>query len=105
MKALTDQELAALTKRETLWTLSDGKLVRQWVFTDFAEAMKFVNSVAALAEEEGHHPDIDIRYNRVTLGLLTHDAGGITERDTGMAKKISEISSRVSCSFCRTSMD
>ena len=47
--------------------------------------MAFVNRVATLAEAAGHHPDIDIRYNRVLLGLVSHDAGGITGRDTAMA--------------------
>ena len=50
--------------------------------------MAFVNRVAALAESAGHHPDIDIRYNQVLLGLVSHDAGGITERDTSMAGRI-----------------
>ena len=50
--------------------------------------MVFVNRVAALAESAGHHPDIDIRYNRVLLGLVSHDAGGITKRDTAMAGRI-----------------
>jgi 4a-hydroxytetrahydrobiopterin dehydratase len=50
--------------------------------------MKFVNRVAEIAEEAGHHPDIDIRYNRVTLGLVTHDAGGITAKDAEMAARL-----------------
>ena len=51
--------------------------------------MSFVNKVAEFAESAGHHPDIDIRYNRVTLGLVTHDAGGITAKDAGMAARLS----------------
>ena len=51
--------------------------------------MEFVNQVAPLAEAAGHHPDIDIRYNRVRLALVTHDAGGITTRDTDMAASLS----------------
>jgi 4a-hydroxytetrahydrobiopterin dehydratase len=50
--------------------------------------MAFVNRVAALAETAGHHPDIDIRYNQVILGLISHDAGGITKRDSAMAGRI-----------------
>ena len=50
--------------------------------------MEFVNKVAELAEAAGHHPDIDIRYNRVRLGLTTHDAGGITEKDINLAQEI-----------------
>ncbi len=71
------------------WRVEDGKLTRIWNFGDFVQAMLFVNEVAKLAERAGHHPDIDIRYNRVTLGLVTHDAGGLTERDIAMAARIS----------------
>ena len=78
--------LAALSD----WKLEDGNLVRTFAFTDFREAMSFVNSVAALAERAGHHPDIDIRYNKVRLALSSHDAGGITEKDFGLAKEIGE---------------
>jgi 4a-hydroxytetrahydrobiopterin dehydratase len=72
------------------WTLQDGKLIRDWTFTDFVQAMEFVNRVAAVAETAGHHPDIDIRYNHVRLGLVSHDAGGVTERDAAMAKQINQ---------------
>ncbi len=73
------------------WQLKDGALVRSFSFTDFREAMSFVNSVAAVAEDAGHHPDIDIRYNKVHLALSSHDAGGITERDFSLAAKINTI--------------
>jgi 4a-hydroxytetrahydrobiopterin dehydratase len=53
------------------------------------QAMTFVNRVADLAEQAGHHPDIDIRYNRVKLALVSHDAGGITARDATMARRLS----------------
>jgi 4a-hydroxytetrahydrobiopterin dehydratase len=74
------------------WTLEGGELVQQWTFKDFPAAILFVNQVAPLAEDAGHHPDIDIRYNRVRLALVSHDAGGITELDISMAKRISGIS-------------
>jgi len=90
MKALTEVEIADFLTQTPDWILADGKLVREWRFKDFVAAMEFVNQVAALAEEAGHHPDIDIRYNRVRLGLVTHDAGGITARDAAMAGKLSE---------------
>ena len=70
------------------WKLQAGKLVREWVFSDFIAAMKFVNHVAALAEGMGHHPDIDIRYNRVLLALVSHDANGITGRDIALAAQL-----------------
>jgi 4a-hydroxytetrahydrobiopterin dehydratase len=90
MPKMTDTEIHNLLADEPAWTLESGKLVRDWKFKDFVEAMLFVNRVAALAETVGHHPDIDIRYNQVRLGLISHDAGGITGRDASMAKRISK---------------
>ena len=70
------------------WRPEGDALVRDFKFKDFAEAMAFVNRVAEIAEQDQHHPDIDIRYNRVKLGLISHDAGGITRRDAAMAGRI-----------------
>lgn len=89
-KTLSAAEIEALLKQHPDWTLQDGKLVREWAFQNFVEAIAFVNKVAPLAEAAGHHPDIDIRYNRVLLALVSHDAGGITERDASMAAQISD---------------
>jgi 4a-hydroxytetrahydrobiopterin dehydratase len=86
--ALNAAELEDVLKTHPEWQLEGGKLVRRWTFKDFVEAMAFVNRVATLAEAAGHHPDIDIRYNQVTLGLISHDAGGITRRDAAMAGRI-----------------
>lgn len=91
MPALSESQMKELLARETAWKLEGGKLVRDWSFKDFVEAMLFVNRIAALAEEAGHHPDIDIRYNKVRLGLVSHDAGGVTERDAAMASRISQM--------------
>ena len=73
------------------WRLESGNLVRIFSFADFREAMSFVNSVAVVAERAGHHPDIDIRYNKVHLALSSHDAGGITARDFSVADEIGKI--------------
>lgn len=74
------------------WTLSPGgEIVREASFKNFLAAMTFVNQVAARAEEAGHHPDIDIRYNKVRLALTSHDAGGLTEKDFAMAGGIEGI--------------
>lgn len=70
------------------WTMAGGKIVRAATFKDFVTAMAFVNRVAAEAEAAGHHPDIDIRYNVVRLGLVSHDAGGLTQKDFGLATVI-----------------
>ena len=87
--ALTAVEIEHFSKDHPEWPLQGGKLVREWSFKDFIAAMTFVNHIAAIAEAAGHHPDIDIRYNRVVLALVSHDAGGITESDTAMASRIS----------------
>ncbi len=66
----------------------DGQIIaRTYVFPDFVAAMKFVNVVADLAEQAQHHPGVDIRWNKVTLALTTHDAGGLTEKDFALAKQ------------------
>jgi 4a-hydroxytetrahydrobiopterin dehydratase len=86
---LSDNEIQEFLRNHPEWALQDEMLVRFWSFADFVEAMAFVNRVARLAENAGHHPDIDIRYNRVKLALVSHDAGGITARDAGMAARLS----------------
>jgi 4a-hydroxytetrahydrobiopterin dehydratase len=89
-KALNSSEIEDVLRANPEWTLQAGKLVREWAFKDFVEAMEFVNRIAVLAEAAGHHPDIDVRYNQVVLGLVSHDAGGITHRDAAMAGRISK---------------
>lgn len=91
MHPLTPTELEQTLKHIPEWQLEDGALVRSWSFKDFLEAMAFVNRVAVEAELAGHHPDIDVRYNRVRLALVTHDAGGITVRDSRLAQRINEL--------------
>ena len=78
------------------WQIESGELVRTFEFKDFVASLKFVNHVGELAEKAGHHPDIDIRYNKVRLSLSSHDSGGITERDTALAAEIAEIHTSVS---------
>jgi 4a-hydroxytetrahydrobiopterin dehydratase len=85
---LNASEIDEALKTHPEWRLDGGKLIRKWTFKDFVEAMAFVNRMAAVAEAAGHHPDIDIRYNQVTLGLVSHDAGGITRRDAAMVGRI-----------------
>ena len=69
------------------WQRSGDVISRTYEFKDFPAAMKFVNAVAAMAEQVQHHPDIDIRWNKVTLALTTHDAGGLTEKDFALARE------------------
>ena len=70
------------------WENNGKEITRLYKFKDFAEAMVFVNKVAGLAEAADHHPDIDIRYNKVRLTLSTHSAGGLTEKDFSLARQI-----------------
>ncbi|HLD85656.1 MAG TPA: 4a-hydroxytetrahydrobiopterin dehydratase [archaeon] len=85
-----EKRLADINKHATkgLWKLHSGKLVKKYEFKDFNESMKFVNAVAELAEKEGHHPFIAISYNEVTLELITHDIGGLSDKDFILAEKI-----------------
>jgi 4a-hydroxytetrahydrobiopterin dehydratase len=69
------------------WQRAGTVISRTYQFKDFPAALQFVNSVGDLAEQAQHHPDIDIRWNKVTLALTTHDAGGLTEKDFALAKQ------------------
>lgn len=91
-RTLSQDELTKLTRELPDWKLEDSQLIRTWTFKDFVAAMAFVNKVAEAAEQAGHHPDIDIRYNRVKLALVSHDAGGVTSRDAEMARRIGGFS-------------
>jgi 4a-hydroxytetrahydrobiopterin dehydratase len=73
------------------WKQKGAEITRTFQFKDFPAAIKFVNGVAGLAEQAGHHPDIDIRWNKVTLVLSTHDAGGLTEKDFDLARKLDRL--------------
>jgi len=83
-----DSSLASIPN----WQRNGDVISRTFQFKDFPATMKFVNAVAELAEEAWHHPDIDIRWNKVTLALTTHDAGGLTEKDFALAKKFDALS-------------
>ncbi len=91
METLTTTVLRTALKSVPHWSRRGRKIVRILEFEDFPAAMKFVNAVARAAEKAGHHPDIDIRWNRVTLVLTTHDAGGLTDRDLALAARIDRL--------------
>jgi 4a-hydroxytetrahydrobiopterin dehydratase len=74
------------------WQKAGSVIFRTFQFKDFPAAIRFVNAVAEMAEAAWHHPDIDIRWNKVTLALTTHDAGGLTEKDFALAAKFDELS-------------
>jgi 4a-hydroxytetrahydrobiopterin dehydratase len=73
------------------WKRNGQVIARTFQFKNFPAAMKFVNTVADLAEQAQHHPDVDIRWNKVTLALTTHDAGGLTEKDFALAKQFDAL--------------
>ena len=87
MQPLSLAEAQSRLARLPGWQIEAGELVRTFQFKDFVAALEFVNRVGELAEAAGHHPDIDIRYNRVRLALVTHDAGGLTTKDFDLAAK------------------
>ena len=88
MAALKTQQVDERVSSMAGWD-RDGEAIRkQFKFKDFAAAMAFVNKVAQAAEAADHHPDIDIRYNQVTIALSTHSEGGVTEKDFALAAKI-----------------
>jgi len=93
-KPLETSAAEAYLTQTPAWRLSmedPRKLRRDLRFKDFAEAMKFVNNVADVAEAEGHHPDICISWNKVNLELYTHAIGGLSENDFIVAAKIDEL--------------
>jgi len=90
-KTLSETEILSTLGALHGWTPVGIAIERKFEFKDFVEAMKFVNKVADAAEEAGHHPDINIVYNKVTLQLTSHDSGGVTQRDMKMAKRIDDI--------------
>jgi 4a-hydroxytetrahydrobiopterin dehydratase len=87
MKKSSPEQIKAALAAVPEWQLRGDAIARTYVFKDFPAAIQFVNAVAGLAEQAWHHPDIDIRWNRVLLTLTTHDAGGLTEQDFALAEK------------------
>ncbi len=91
---LTPAQIAEYMIDFAEWQLHEGppsKIERTFTFNDFVQAMKFVNDVADMAEKEGHHPDITIVYNKVTMQLFTHAIQGLSTNDFIMADLIEEI--------------
>jgi len=91
-RKLNEESISDWLEAHPKWE-REGDLIRKTVkFDSFRDSIVFVNRLATLADQADHHPDIDIRYNEVTVGLSTHDAGGLTEKDTKMAEKIDHAS-------------
>lgn len=90
MPRLSDDEVAAALAGRG-WDREGDEIVKVVKAKDFAGALAFVNAVGERAEAANHHPDIDIRWNTVTLRLSTHSEGGLTEKDTALAAEIDGI--------------
>jgi 4a-hydroxytetrahydrobiopterin dehydratase len=91
MDTLSQEQIAEALADLDGWELEDGALVRTFRFADFVHAVDFIEQLAEVAEAQRHHPDIDIRYNKVTLRLSSHDAGGLTERDVKLAEALQQF--------------
>ncbi len=92
MKKLSINQLQEhLQSIDSEWKLEGDFIRREFTFGDFVAAFSFMTGVALLAERAGHHPDWKNVYNRVTISLSTHDAGGLTEKDFKLAKEIDEL--------------
>lgn len=91
MAVLTDEQVDAALPELNGWERIDGTLRRSITFPTFLAGIDMVRRVAERAEAKDHHPDIDIRWRTVTFALVTHSAGGITERDISMAHDIDGI--------------
>jgi 4a-hydroxytetrahydrobiopterin dehydratase len=91
MAKLTDAQVAQALQGLPGWVHQDRKLVKTFKNSSFPEGIVFVNAVAHLAELANHHPDVDIRYSDITLSLITHDQGGITQKDVALAQQVEAI--------------
>jgi 4a-hydroxytetrahydrobiopterin dehydratase len=91
--ALAPASITALASEVPAWRLADDRasLQRKFGFRDFVQAMAFVNRMAEIAEQQGHHPDFTVRYKDVDVSLSTHDVGGLSRNDFILAAKIDEI--------------
>ena len=91
MPLLTKNQISTELKKLKGWKLSGEEIRKTWKLKDFVRAMGFVASVALIAERANHHPDIDIRWNKVLLVLSTHSAGGLTKKDFDLARQIDAL--------------
>ncbi len=89
---LEEAQLARALSGLPGWTLAGGKLHKDFKFSSFVTAFGFMTSVALVAESANHHPEWSNVYSRVSVDLMTHDAGGVTEKDVELAQEMEELS-------------
>jgi 4a-hydroxytetrahydrobiopterin dehydratase len=94
MPALTTKEISLRLKVIPDWSKRRQTIRRTFKFGDFLKSIDFVNRIAKRAQKLDHHPDIDIRFDQVTLTLTTHDEGGITGKDFTLARQCDEVSAK-----------
>jgi len=94
VQKLSEPELASRTADLPRWSIVNGKLHREFTFSDFIEAFTFMTGVALTAQSTNHHPEWCNVYNRVTIDLVTHEAGGISIRDIELARTVERLSER-----------
>ena len=95
MPALTTKQIRLRLKAVPNWSKRAQTILRTFKFEGFLKSIDFVNRIARKAQKANHHPDIDIRFDKVTLKLTTHDAGGLTEKDFSLAQQSEEVFSKV----------
>jgi 4a-hydroxytetrahydrobiopterin dehydratase len=98
MRALTAKQVSLQLRAVPRWSKRAQTIIRTLKFEGFLKGINFVNRIARKAQELNHHPDIDIRFDKVTLKLTTHDAGGITEKDFSLARECDEVFAKCSVS-------
>ena len=91
METLTSEQVTAELATTPGWEVTDGQITRTVTRKDFRDALLYVNAVGYLAEQANHHPDIAISWNKVTLTLVTHSAGGLTSKDFALARQVSDL--------------
>ena len=94
MSALTTKQIRLHLKAVPNWSKRAQTILRTFKFEGFLKSMDFVNRIARKAQKANHHPDIEIRFNKVTLKLTTHDEGGITAKDFSLARQCEEVFSK-----------
>jgi 4a-hydroxytetrahydrobiopterin dehydratase len=92
---MNEEQIQEMLQSLPTWTVADGKLHREYVFPDFVHAFGFMAAAAVAIEAMNHHPEWRNVYNRVSVDLITHDAGGITGKDFALARKLESIAQRL----------
>ncbi len=94
MAVLSDDEVREALAELPGWGLAGGRIAKEYVLGNFREAVALVVRIAFEAEAAEHHPDVDVRYNKVRLGLATHSEGGVTEKDLSLARTVESLAGR-----------